>query len=126
MYKTCEKLFYLMLIIVFSFVDGCNTKVVKRSFDSHMWKEGIDHRHEMIDDLVKNHLKKEMKKDDVLEMLGEPDCTSNRREFSDAPEGVEEYLEYNLALTDDCFDCNRFRVGLDIQGRVKTSHQFKN
>lgn len=71
----------LCFILLLSLI-GCGPG--NRKFNPNEWNDRVDffyaHRESMIDDLLKNHLKKGMSYAQVIGMLGNPDS-----EFTDSP-----------------------------------------
>ena len=70
----------LILLLLFSTACKDTSENKKEKFDKIKWqtKEGnkYPHRDAMLKDLIDNHLVHGLKKDDVLDMLGEPNRTN--------------------------------------------------
>lgn len=85
-------LFYVLTIVLLYFIFGFSfyqsSKIEPIPFNRSIWIEGSEKevgkqhfRFAMIDDVMKNHLKKGMSKEDVDHLLGEPDDKSDTHYF---------------------------------------------
>ena len=121
-----------MLIVIFALLSikfPCMAPQIP--FDSAKWQDkDVDeiqwgeNRHRMIKDLVRNHLKKGMTKDEVKKLLGQPDYGT------DTPESLKNYdievfWDYHIdPMTDECFfaTCGHLMVGFDNKGYYRRSY----
>ena len=69
-----KTILFIAIIVIPTFV-GCGFCGTQNPFDPVKWREGGegDVRHQMVEDLARNHLKTTMTKDDIKMLLGMPD-----------------------------------------------------
>jgi|SRR5690554_6559549 len=104
----------IFLLIVITLLSSCGVKDME--FEKSKWNERFDgfyeYRENMVQDLMENHLHKGMDLKKVVELLGEPDNSQNRRENEiiyeimvdygwniDPMEGKELYIEFDKDST---------------------------
>ena len=95
-------------------LSSCEVK--ETNFDKTKWNKRIDgfylYRENMVQDLMKNHLEKEMKLSKVIDLLGKPENYQNKRDNEityeimvdygrniDPKEGKELYIEFDKDST---------------------------
>lgn len=73
----------LRQILILIFLISCTNHQIK--FDQQKWQVELDgfydYREAMVDDLIKNHLSKGMKTDEVIQLLGQPNL-QHQNQFS--------------------------------------------
>jgi len=118
-------------VVFVLFNHGCSPHGVSSSripFDSAKWQAGIADRAFMVQDLVttNSYLSSKMTKADIEKLLGTPDRICSKSEIPGMWGGVEEWLEYEMELDKECFDCHVVRFGVDSDGNYAGFHIFKN
>ena len=104
----------ILTIITLIQLSSCGVKEME--FEKSKWNERFDgfyeYRENMVQDIMENHLEKGMELKKVVELLGEPDNSQNRRENEiiyeimvdygwniDPMEGKELYIEFDKDST---------------------------
>jgi hypothetical protein len=92
-----------------------------RTFRSQTWKQANSDnnsdgpRCSMVEDLMKNHLRKGMSQDEVIEILGKPDFTLKR----------ERTIGYGLGRCGYSIDIDEFRLIFDPAGKLEQFSQVQ-
>ncbi|QEN04354.1 hypothetical protein EW093_06445 [Thiospirochaeta perfilievii] len=100
----------IILILISIFFISCNLFNNNRAFSKESWENDPDHRYEMIDDLKNSYLKIGMNKDDVIDLLGEPESESsvyylgNSSNYNPNPEFLDIKYSNNKVLSFGVFE----------------------
>jgi hypothetical protein len=115
----------LLIPVIATSIAGC--QLIKgfqssdRTFRSQLWKQpDINENSEgprcnMVEDLMKNHLRKGMSQDEVIEILGKPDFTVKQ----------ERTLGYALGRCGYSIDIDEFRLIFDPAGKLQQFSQVQ-
>ncbi len=117
----------VVMIVTAAAFAGCGPSIGNpKQFDSEQWKQSIEDRAEMLDDLRSSHLQAGLLEQDVLKLLGEPDdrlaTKQLARPYLDSKPYQDStgYLEYDLDFDDypRAYETAVFRVFLSEENAV--------